>query len=216
MLVCKVNSLEKRPPTVITKTVEVIKEQEKCQECKATQLEEKVRSLECETSNLSWQLDYTKGTNKLLAIFGVIATIFSIYRNESVIAELKPILNWFKSLYGEYTDFAEVSLLSTNAINNIALKILAIIGVIIVVCGVGSVLVGLVAYCIGEYVAPFIEDTFDDITTLVFVISLSVVVFVGGELKALLPPTLSSMNIFLLWLILFSVFLIGKTVKEKY
>jgi hypothetical protein len=85
-----------------------------------------------------------------------------------------------------------------------------------VVCGVGSVLVGLVAYCIGEYVAPFIEDTFDDITTLVFAISLSVVVFVGGELKALLPPTLSSMNIFLLWLILFSVFLIGKTVKEKY
>jgi hypothetical protein len=65
-----------------------------------------------------------------LALFGVIATIFSVYRNENVIAELKPILNWFKSLYGEYTDFAEVSLLSTNAINNIALKILAIIGVI--------------------------------------------------------------------------------------
>lgn len=131
------------------------------------------------------------------------------------ILQLKPIFNWFISIYNQYDHLTEISLLSTNAINNIVLKILAIIGIIILCCGIGSILVGLIAYLIGEYIASFIEKHFDDLTNLVFIMSLSVVIFLGGEIKTYLFPTMENINIFLLWLIMFSVFFIGKTIKEK-
>lgn len=204
------------PPKVVTKTVDIIKEKEKCQDCPIERLKEEKVSLKFKNSDLSSELDNIKGNNKLLTIFGVIATIFAVYRNESILSELKPIKNWLLSIYYEYDHFAEISLLSTTNIENNILKLFAILGVIIVFCGIGSVLVGLLAYLVGEYIAPFIEDTFDDITTLVFIMSLSIVLFVGGELKAYIPSPLENTNIFLLWLILFSIFFIGKSIKEKY
>lgn len=215
-LACRVNSLEKRPPNIVTKTVEVLKEQEKCQNCQVEQLEKEIYDLKSKNMQLSWDCQDIKGNNKLLIIFGIIATIFSIYRNESILNELKPIFNWFISIYNQYDHLTEISLLSTNAINNVVLKVLAIIGIIILCCGIGSILVGSIAYLIGEYIAPFIEKHSDDLTNLVFIMSLSVVVFLGGEIKAYLYPTMENINIFLLWLIMFSIFFIGKTLKEKY
>lgn len=214
-LACRMTSLEKRPLNIVTKTVEVLKEKEKCQNCSIEQLEKEIHDLKSKNRHLSWTLENIKGNNKLLMIFGVIATIFSIYRNENIINELKPIFNWFISIYNQYEHFTEISLLSTNTINNIVLKVLAIIGIIILCCGIGSILVGLIAYLIGEYIASFIEKHFDDLTNLVFIMSLSVVVFLGGEIKASLLPIIGNINIFLLWLIMFSVFFIGKTIKEK-
>ena len=204
------------PPKVVVKTVDIIKEKEKCQDCPVERLKKEKASLKFENSDLSSELDNIKGNNKILTIFGVIATIFSVYRNESILNELKPIKNWLLSIYYEYDHFAEISLLSTTNIENNILKLFALFGVIIVFCGIGSVLVGLLAYLVGEYIAPFIENTFDNTTTLVFIMSLSIVFFVGGEIKAYLPPIIGNMNIFLLWLILFSIFFIGKTLKEKY
>lgn len=214
-LACRVNSLEKRPPNIVTKTVEVLKEKEKCQNCSVEQLEKEIHDLKSKNRHLSWTLEDIKGNNKLLIIFGIIATIFSIYRNESIINELKPIFNWFISIYNHYEYLTEISLLSTNAINNIVLKVLAIIGVSILCCGISSILVGLIAYLIGEYIAPFIEKHSDDLTNLVFIMSLSVVIFLGGEIKVSLLPIIGNINVFLLWLIMFSIFFIGKTIKEK-
>ena len=216
ILACDIRNLKNRPPKVVTKTVDIIKEKEKCQDCPVERLKEEKASLKFKNYDLSSELDNIKGNNKLLTIFGAIATIFSIYRNDSVTAELKPIFNWFVSIYEEYEHLAEVSILSASVIENNVLKFLAGFGIAIL-CGLlGAVLVGLVAYGINKYIAPFIENHFDSITNLVLIISLSVVLFVGGELKESLPPMLSNMNIFLLWLILFSVFFIGKCIKEKY
>lgn len=215
-LACRVNSLEKRPQNIVTKTVEVLKEKEKCQNCSIEQLEKEIHDLKSKNMQLSWDCQDIQDNNKLLIIFGVIATIFSIYRNESILNELKPIFNWFISIYNQYDHLTEISLLSTNAINNVVLKVLAIIGVSILCCGIGSVLVGLIAYLIGKYIAPFIEKHSDDLTNLVFIMSLSVVVFLGGEIKAYLSPTMENINIFLLWLIMFSIFFIGKTLKEQH
>ncbi|MDO4975298.1 MAG: DUF6040 family protein, partial [Alphaproteobacteria bacterium] len=212
-LACRVTSLEKRPPNIVTKTVEVLKEKEKCQNCSIEQLEKEIHDLKSKNRHLSWTLENIKGNNKLLIIFGVIATIFSIYRNENIINELKPIFNWFISIYNQYEHLTEISLLSTNAINNIVLKVLAIIGVSVLCCGISSILVGLIAYLIGEYIAPFIENTFDDIIKIVFLCSLSIVIFIGGELKSFIPSPIGDFNIFFLWLILFLLFFIVKTIK---
>lgn len=215
-LACKIKSLKEHPPQIVTKTIETVKEKEKCQNCPVEQLEKKINDLDSQNRHLSWELQDIKGTNKLLIIFGVIATIFSIYRNESIINELKPIFNWFVSIYNQYEHFTEISLLSANDINNIVLKVLATIGVGIICCGIGSILLGLIAYGIGKYIIPFIEQNSDDLTNLVFIMSLSVVVFLGGEIKESLSPIMGNINIFLLWLIMFSTFFIVKTLKEKY
>lgn len=83
-LACRVKSLEKCPPKVVTKIVEVLKEKEKCQNCQVEQLENEIHDLKSKNRHLSWTLEAIKGNNKLLIIFGIIATIFSIYRNESI------------------------------------------------------------------------------------------------------------------------------------
>lgn len=215
-LACRVKSLEKSPPKIITKTIEVFKEQEKCQNCKVEQLEKEIYDLKAKNIQISWDCQEIKGNNKLLIIFGVIATIFSIYRNESILNELKPIFNWFISIYNQYDHLTEISLLSTNAIDNMGLKILAIIGISIICSGIGSILVGLIAYLTGEYIVPFIEKHSDDLINLVFIMSLSVVVFLGGEIKVSLLPIIGNINVFFLWVILFSIFFIIKFLKEKY
>lgn len=214
-LAYKVQTLENFPPKVVTKKVEVIKEKEKCQKCTVKQLEKEKSTLKFQNTDLSIKLDDTKNNNKLLVLFGVIATISSIYRDESILNELNPIKNWLLSIYNEYSHITEVSLLSANSIDNIILKILAIIGVTILCSGVGASVFGLIAYLIGEHIAPFIENHFDKITNLVFFVSLSVVIFIGGELKVFIPSPIGEMNIFLLWIVSFVIFLVSKCTIEK-
>lgn len=183
ILACNVRTLQNRLPKVVTETVEVIKEKEKCQNCPVKQLEQEKYELLWNNEHLSSELSTVKGNSKLLVIFGAIATIFSIYRNDSVIDELKRIFNWFIFIYEEYDHLAEVSILSANVIENNVLKFLASFGIAIL-CGLlGAILVGLIAYGINKYIAPFIANHFDNLTNLVLIISLSVVVFVGRELK---------------------------------
>lgn len=215
MLACRVQTLENLPPKVVTKKVEVIKEKEKCQKCAVKQLEKEKSTLKFQNTDLSIKLNDTKNNNKLLVLFGLIATISSIYHDESILNELNPIKNWLLSIYNEYSHITEVSLLSANSIDNIILKILAIIGVTILCCGIGAGVIGLIAYLIGEHIAPFIENHFDEITNLVFFASLSVVIFIGGELKAFIPSPMGEMNIFLLWILSFVTFLVSKYTIEK-
>lgn len=213
-LACRIKALEKGSPKIVTKTVEIPKE--KCQNCSIEQLEKEIYDLKSKNVQLSWDFRDIKSNNKLLIIFGVIATIFSVYRNESILNELNPIKNWLLSIYNGYSHITEVSLLSANNIDNVVWKILAIIGVTILCSGVGAGVFGIIAYLIAEYIAPFIEKYSDDLTNLVFIMSLSIVVFLGGEIKVSLLPIIGNKNIFLLWLIMFSVFFIGKTLKKRY
>ena len=207
--------LRSLPPKAITKEVPTYIEKSKCKKCSLAEIKQKNSNLIDEITSLEKKIWYLQDKNFILIGFSIIISILLVLQNSYIFNQLKEFINYFLNIINEYSSFTTTSFEYVKTLDGIPIKILGVIIATILCTIVGSGVLLIIGYIIGKFAIPLIKNNSDTLTNLVFFASLVLTFIIGilFSINEIYLPT--GVNLFSIWIILFSMFFISKFLKSS-